>query len=61
VVTHTAHNPIRQQWTPASAGVHLSGASVPWRSCDYLAGRKATWIWIATPGGADIPRISLVL
>ncbi len=27
----------------------------------YFAGRKATWIWIATPGGGSKPRTSLVL
>ena len=34
---------------------------IPVVSNGYLAGRKLTWIWMATPGGGAIPRISLVL
>jgi hypothetical protein len=41
-------------------GSTLSGARGPGSGAGYFAGRKATWIWMATPGGADIRRISLV-
>jgi hypothetical protein len=49
---------------PASAALPLGCRMQPGESevnSGYLAGRKATWIWMATPGGALKPSTSVVL